>query len=457
MKIGFISLGCSKNLVDTEMMIGLFEKNQFEIVSQPSEAEILVVNTCGFIESAKKEAIDTILEMAEQKQNKCQYLIVTGCLVQRYKKELEKEIPEVDLWISVEEYPEFWNKITQLLRKSKKNKQLATLNLQDEHTQTQEQKNKEICSQLDYLNRKITTSGYYAYLKIAEGCSNHCTYCAIPKIRGPYISRKMEEILEEAQKLSDAGVEEIIVIAQDTTKYGIDLYGEPKLAELLKCLCRMNFRWIRFLYSYPETITDELIQTVKEESKICNYFDIPMQHVSNPVLKRMGRKSSGETIRNVVKKIREQIPEVVLRTTFITGFPGETEEQFEELKEFVKETKFDRLGVFPYSKEDGTPAVKLDGHMKMNIKKARANEIMKIQKEISYQNNQALIGKELEVLLEDITADGEYYIGRSTREVPDDTDGIVFVKNTNELIIGDFVKVIVEQALDYDLITRIKL
>lgn len=436
MKIGFISLGCSKNLVDTEMMIGLFEKNQFQIVSQPSEAEILVINTCGFIESAKEEAINTILEMAEYKENKCRYLIVTGCLVQRYKDELEKEIPEVDLWISVEEYSMFWEKISQLLQIPKIHE-------------------KNVMNELDYFSRKITTNGYYAYLKIAEGCSNHCTYCAIPKIRGPYISRKFEDILKEAQKLSDAGVEEIIIIAQDTTKYGMDIYGKPRLAELLKEICKMDFKWIRFLYSYPETITDELIQVVKEEEKICKYFDIPMQHISDPVLKRMGRKSSGETIRRVVKKIRKEIPQVVLRTTFITGFPGETEEQFEELKDFVNETKFDRLGVFPYSKEDGTPAVKLDGHMKMSIKKSRANEIMRIQKEISHKNNEELIGRELEVLLEDITEDGLYYIGRSTREVPDDTDGVIFVKNTKELIIGDFVKAKVEKALDYDLVVNI--
>ena len=450
MKIGFISLGCSKNLVDTEMMIGLFEKNKFEIVREPDQAEILVVNTCGFIESAKTEAVNTILEMTEYKQNNCKYLIVTGCLVQRYKSELEKEIPEVDLWISIEEYSDFWCKILQLLTNSNKNIKKENKFIQD----LNETKNNDDM-QLNYFGRKITTSGYYAYLKIAEGCSNHCTYCAIPKIRGPYISRKMEEILEEAKKLSDAGVEEIIVIAQDTTKYGIDLYGETKLASLLSELCKMKFKWIRFLYSYPETITDELIQVVKEEPKICKYFDIPIQHISDSVLKRMGRKSSGQTIRNVIKKIRKEIPEVVVRTTLIVGFPGETEEQFEELKEFVQEAKFERLGVFPYSKEDGTPAVKLEGHMTMNVKKKRAKEIMKIQKDISYKNNQELIGKQLEVMLEDLTEDGEYYIGRSMREVPDDTDGVVFVKNTENLIIGDFVNVIVKQALEYDLIAEI--
>ena len=447
MKVGFISLGCSENLVDTEMMIGLFEKNKLEIVTNPAEAEIILINTCGFIESAKQEAIDTILEMAEYKKEKCKFLVVTGCLVQRYKKELVQEIPEVDLFVSIDEYDDFWNKIqTLLIKNTETEKKSIETNIIN--TSTNEQ-------QLDYLNRKITTSGYYAYLKIAEGCSNNCTYCAIPKIRGPYISRKMEDVLEEATRLSDAGVQELIVIAQDTTKYGIDLYGEPKLAELLKKLCKMNFKWIRFLYAYPETITDELIETVKNEEKICKYFDIPMQHISDPVLKRMGRRSTSNTIRNVVKKIRKEIPKVVLRTTFITGFPGETEEQFEELREFVKETKFDRLGVFAYSKEDGTPAVKLDGHIKANIKKSRANEIMKIQNKISRENNEELIGKELEVLIENITEDGKYYTGRSTREVPDDTDGIVFVENTKDLIIGDFVKVKIEKALDYDLITSI--
>ena len=433
MKIGFISLGCSKNLIDTEMMIGLFEKNKYQIVNNPQEAEILIINTCGFIESAKQEAIDTILEMAEYKNQNCQYLIVTGCLVQRYKEELEKELPEVDLFISIDEYDNLWEKVKRLIKDKNASEKL----------------------QLDYMDRKITTSGYYAYLKIAEGCSNHCTYCAIPKIRGPYISRKIEDILKEARKLSDAGVQEIIVIAQDTTKYGIDLYGEPKLAELLKELCKLNFKWIRFLYSYPETITDELIETVRDEEKICKYFDIPMQHISDPVLKRMGRKSNGETIRRVVKKIRKEIPEVVLRTTFIAGFPGETEEQFEELKDFVEEAKFDRLGVFAYSKEDGTPAVKLDGHIKMSVKKSRANVIMKIQNRVSRENNEKLIGKKLDVLIESVTEDGEYYIGRSMREVPDDTDGVIFVENTREIIIGDFIKVEIQKALDYDLIGHI--
>ena len=436
MKVGFISLGCSKNLVDTEMMIGLLEKNGCQIVNTPEEAEILIINTCGFIESAKEEAINTILEMAEYKNGNCKYLIVTGCLVQRYKEELTKELPEVDLFIAIDEYDDIWKKISDLIK------------IKEEISNE---------NKLNYLNRKITSSGYYTYLKIAEGCSNNCTYCAIPKIRGPYVSRKLEDILEEAKLLSDAGVEEIIVIAQDTTKYGIDLYGEPKLAELLKELCKFNFKWVRFLYAYPETITDKLIETVRDEEKICKYFDIPMQHVSDAVLRRLGRRSTSETIRNVVRKIRKEIPDVVLRTTFITGFPGETEEQFEELKEFVKETRFDRLGVFAYSKEDGTPAVKLDGHLKMNIKKARANEIMKLQNKVSRENNEKLIGREIEVLLENITEDGKYYVGRSTREVPDDTDGGIFIENTKEVIIGSFMNVKIVEALDYDLIATFEI
>ncbi len=438
MKVGFISLGCSKNLVDTERMIGLFEEKGFQIENRPEEADILVINTCGFIESAKKEAIDTILEMAEFKKQNCKILIVTGCLAQRYQKELPEQFPEVDLFIPIDQYNTFWEEIEKVLKKEQKKKSKP-----------------EGLEELDYQKRKIATSGYYAYLKIAEGCSNHCTYCAIPKIRGPYVSRKMEDILEEAQKLSDAGVEELIVIAQDTTKYGIDLYGEPKLALLLRKLCAFQFKWIRFLYAYPETITDELIKTVKEEEKICHYFDIPIQHIADPVLKRMARKSDGKSIRSLIAKIRKEIPDVVLRTTLITGFPGETQEQFEELKQFVKEAKFERLGVFAYSKEDGTPAARLDGQLRKSVKEARAKEIMECQKQIARQNNEKMVGKKIEVLVENITEDGKYYTARSSREVPEDTDGIIYVENTQELVIGNFVEVKLVDALDYDFIAQI--
>ena len=299
MKIGFVSLGCSKNLVDTEMMIGMFKENKDTIVNNPNEAEVIVINTCGFIESAKEEAINTILEMAEYKKKKCKFLIVTGCLVQRYKEELIKAIPEVDLFISIDEYPKMWEEIEKTIRK-------------------EEEKNH---FELNYQTREISTGETTAYLKIAEGCSNRCTYCAIPYIRGPFISRPKEEILEEARNLAQRGFKEIIVIAQDTTKYGIDLYGKPKLAELLQDLANIKeFKWIRFLYSYPETITEELIKVVKKNSNICKYFDIPIQHISDRVLKRMNRKSNGESIKNIIKKIREEIPEVIIRTTLIVGF-----------------------------------------------------------------------------------------------------------------------------------------
>lgn len=330
MNVGFISLGCTKNLVVTEEVIGMFKQNGFNIVNDETKADIIVINTCGFIESAKQEAIDTILEMAEFKKQKCKYLIVIGCLVQRYKKDLEKLIPEVDLFVSITEYDKLWEQINKLIGEKSSNS----------------------CS-LDFLNRVITTGNNYAYLKIAEGCSNNCTYCAIPYIQGKYISRKKEDILEEARALAKKGIKELIVIAQDTTKYGIDIYGKPVLAELLDELCKIEgFKWIRFLYAYPETITDELIEVVKKNDKICKYFDMPIQHISNKVLRRMNRKSDKESIEKVIKKIRKEIPNVILRTTLIVGFPGETKEDFDELYNFVKTTKFDKLGTFMYSKED---------------------------------------------------------------------------------------------------------
>lgn len=442
MKVGFISLGCSKNLVDTEMMIGLFKNNKFEITKNPEEAEIIVVNTCGFIDSAKKEAIDTILEMADYKHNNCKLLVATGCMVQRYKDELLKELPEVDLFISIDEYNEFWKIIEKEI-----NKVMPPVSIFKEIIQDYDS--------LNYLNREISTSGYYAYLKIAEGCSNNCTYCAIPKIRGKYVSRDFNEIIKEAQNLSDKGLEEIIVIAQDTTKYGIDLYGKPRLAELLRELCKMNFKWVRFLYAYPESVTDELIEVVKNEEKIVNYFDMPIQHINDRVLKRMARRTTGAQIREKIQKIRREIPNVVMRTSLIAGFPGESEEEFEELKAFVKEIRFDRLGCFAYSKEDGTPAEKLDGHLLKSIKTKRANEIMKIQKDISLENNKRLIGTTLDVLIENITDDGKYYIGRSYREVPEDTDGVIYVENTKDLIIGNFYDIKIIDAMEYDLIGTI--
>ena len=303
MKVGFVSLGCSKNLVDTEMCIGLFRNGKFDIVNNPQDADIIVVNTCGFIDSAKEEAINTIFEMAEYKNNKCKYLIVMGCLVQRYKKELEKNLPEVDLFISIDEYDKLWDKVIGLIGSNEKTSK----------------------NTLDYMDRIVSTGNSTAYLKIAEGCSNNCTYCAIPYIRGPFESRKMEDILEEAKKLEKQGFKELVVIAQDTSKYGIDIYGKPMLAPLLEKLAKIDgFKWIRFLYAYPESITDELIDVVKKNEKICNYFDIPIQHFSDSVLKRMNRKSDSKSIHKVIEKIRKEIPDVILRTTLIVGFPGET-------------------------------------------------------------------------------------------------------------------------------------
>ena len=432
MNVGFVHLGCSKNLVDTEMAIGLFKENGYKIVNNEEEADVLVINTCGFIGPAKEEAINTILEMAEYKKKRCKYLIVMGCLVERYKEELSKAIPEVDLWIKYSSYSTIWEQIETILKSKKENK-----------------------NNLDFLDRVITTGNNFAYLRIAEGCSNFCTYCAIPKIRGPFVSRKMEDVIEEAKKLANEGYEELIIIAQDTTKYGIDIYGESKLAELLKELCKIEkLKWIRFLYAYPETITDELIEVVKNEDKICKYFDIPIHHISNSVLNRMNRKSNGETIRSLIKRLRKEIPGVVIRTTVMVGFPGETKEDFEELYNFVKEARFERLGAFSFSKEEGTPAEKLKDQIHPMTKKSRYNKIMSLQQKIASETQQEMVGKELEVLIETKTFDGKYYVGRSYREVPD-IDGLIYIEMVEKALEGKFVKCKITKASGYDLIGEI--
>ncbi len=433
MNVGFISLGCSKNLVDTEMTIGLFKKNNYNVVNNPNEADIIIINTCGFIESAKQEAIDTILEMAEYKKKRCKYLIAMGCLVQRYKEELQELLPEVDLFIKYKEYDTIWEQIEELIGKNKEND-----------------------TKLKFEDRTITTGKNFAYLRIAEGCSNRCTYCAIPYIRGNFVSRKIEGIIEEAEKLAKKGYKELILIAQDTSKYGIDLYGESKLAELLEKLAKIKeFKWIRFLYTYPESITDELIRVVKENDNICKYFDIPIQHISDSVLKRMNRKSKGQDIKNIIAKIRKEIPEVIIRTTVMVGFPGETEDDFEKLYKFVEETKFDRLGAFAYSKEDGTPAEKLNNQIHHMTKKKRYNKIMKLQQEISEANAEKQIGKELEVLIENESFDGKFYIGRSMNEVPD-IDGVIYIEKDRENCLDKFVTVRIIDSKGYDLIAKIK-
>lgn len=379
MKIGFVSLGCSKNLVDTEKTIGIFKANDYEIVNTPEEAEVIVINTCGFIESAKEEAINTILEMAEYKKQKCKYLIAMGCLVERYKEELEKAIPEVDLYIKYSEYNMLWAKIQALLKDSKTEK-----DIEDKNNNINEKTSENKYDNFDAIEERVVSTGAnFAYLKIADGCSNRCTYCAIPYIRGPQISRKMEDILKESKKLASGGYKELIVIAQDTTKYGIDIYGEPKLAELLDKISKIDgIKWIRFLYAYPETITPDLIKLVKENDKICKYFDIPIQHISDTVLKRMNRQSNGKTIRNLIQTLRKEIPNVVIRTTVMVGFPGETKEDFEELYNFLKEARFDKLGCFAYSKEEGTPAARIKEQIHPMTKKSRYNKIMSLQQEI---------------------------------------------------------------------------
>lgn len=455
MNVGFISLGCSKNLIDTEVAIGLFKDNNYKIVNNPEEADILVINTCGFIESAKEEAINTILEMAEYKKKRCKYLIAMGCLVQRYYDDLIKALPEVDLFIKIDEYNQLWNKIEDLIKRDIVEKSKVKTS-----TKISEIKPLPMPTYNEFMERVVTTGKNYAYLKIGEGCSNKCTYCAIPYIRGPFVSRKMEDILDEAEMLAKKGIKELIVIAQDTTKYGVDIYGESKLAELLEKLSKIKgIEWIRFLYSYPEGITDKLIETVANNDKIAKYFDIPIQHISDPILKKMNRKTSKENIIKILEKIRNKIPNVTLRTSLIVGFPGETKENFEELLEFVKDTKFDKLGTFMYSKEEGTPAAKLPNQIHGNTKKARYNKIMEAQQEISKQILEEKIGKTYKILVEDISFDKKYLIGRTMQDVPEE-DGLVYIKKDKNLnenkVLNNFVNCKIIDVSNYDLIGEIQ-
>ncbi len=452
MKVGFVHLGCSKNLIDTEATIGVLKSHKLEIVNDEEKADIIIVNTCGFIDSAKEEAINTILEMSEYKKKNCKYLIAMGCLVQRYYDELVKLLPEVDLFIKIDEYDKFWEKIEKLISKNIK-EQAETKTIK----KISEIPPMPMLRQEEFLNRTITTGKDFAYIKIGEGCSNRCTYCAIPYIRGPFVSRKMEDIIEEAEKLASDGIRELIVIAQDTTKYGIDLYGESKLTELLHKLSKIDgIKWIRFLYSYPEGITNDLIQEVANNPKICKYLDIPIQHISNTVLKRMNRKTTKHEIEELLKNIRKNIPDVTLRTSLMVGFPGETKEDFEELLDFVENARFDKLGTFMYSKEDGTPAEKLPNQIHGNTKKSRYNKIMQKQQEISRKNLEKNIGKIMEVLIEDISFDGKYYIGRTMKDVPE-IDGLVFVENNEKgknALLHKFVKCEIIDVEDYDLIAN---
>lgn len=461
MNVGFVSLGCSKNLVDTEMMIGLFKSNNYKIVNDPKEADIIIVNTCGFIETAKEEAIQTILEMAEYKKKKCKYLIVTGCLVERYKEELEKELPEVDVFVKFSEYETIWEQIkSKIFNTTKNDKSKEKIKSNNERNC---KKDKELkTNNLDFMNRIISTGPNYAYIRVAEGCNNFCTFCAIPYIRGRFTSRKEEDIIEEAGKLAKEGIRELIVIAQDTTKYGTDIYEEPRLAKLLHKLSEIQgIEWIRFLYSYPETITDDLINEVKTNKKICKYFDIPIQHISNNILKKMNRKTTKESIIKLIEKLRKEIPDVIIRSTVMCGFPGENENDFNELYEFIKWAKFDKLGCFTYSKEEGTAASRMPEQVHSSTKKSRYNKIMKEQQEISNENLQKFIGKKFKTLIEDayVNDKGElYFVGRTYMDTPE-IDGYVYIKGNKELQetvqINTFIECKITEVREYDLIGEV--
>lgn len=436
MNLLFISLGCDKNLVDSEVMLGLLAKEGYQMVDDEQEADVIVINTCCFIHDAKEESIQTILEMAQYKEEgRLKALIVTGCLAQRYQQEILDEIPEVDAVLGTTAYTEIVRAIEEALEGKGKvtTEDLNALPLTDPH-------------------RIVTTGGHYAYLKIAEGCGKHCTYCIIPKLRGDYRSVPMERLIAEAKDLAEQGVRELILVAQETTLYGKDLYGEKSLYRLLKELCRIDgIRWIRILYCYPEEIDDPLIQVIKEEKKICHYLDLPIQHASDEVLRRMGRRTSKEQLKAVIGKLREEIPDICLRTTLITGFPGETKEQHEELMEFVDEMEFDRLGVFTYSPEEDTPAAEMPDQIPEEIKEERQAELMELQQDIAFDAAENMIGKEVLVMIEGKVANENAYVGRTYKDAPG-VDGLIFINTEEELMSGDFAKVKVTGALEYDLI-----
>jgi len=439
MKLLFISLGCDKNLVDTEVMLGLLNQKGFTFTDDENEADVIAINTCCFINDAKQESIDTILEMAEHKKDgKCKALIVSGCMAQRYKQEIIDEIPEVDAVIGTSTYDKIADTINAVL----------------------EGKGFNQFDDLDRLpvvasKRVITTGGYYDYLKIAEGCDKHCTYCIIPKVRGNFRSVPMEQLIEETKNLVEQGVKEIILVAQETTLYGKDIYGEKSLPKLLHELGKIeDLKWIRILYCYPEEITDELIQAIKDEPKVCHYLDIPIQHASDAILKSMGRRTTKQELIDIVAKLRKEIPDIALRTTLITGFPGETIEQHEEVLEFVDNMEFDRLGAFAYSQEEDTPAAKMDNQVDEEVKIQRRDAIMEMQQEVSIDKSAEMVGKTLEVLIEGKVADENAYIGRSYMDAPN-VDGYIFINTNEELMSGDFVFVKITGALEYDLIGEI--
>ncbi len=436
MNLFFVSLGCDKNLVDSEYMIGLSKKAGYEIVSREEEADVIVINTCCFIHDAKEESIETILEMAAYKEDRCRLLVVTGCLAQRYHDEIREELPEVDVILGSANYDD----IIAAIEKSWDEKQVTIL------------KDLNYLPDMSGVDRVITTGNHMAYLKIAEGCNKRCTYCIIPSIRGNYRSVPMEHILKEAEKLADDGIRELILVAQETTVYGMDLYGKKMLPELLKKLCKIhNLNWIRILYCYPEEITDELIEVMASEEKICKYLDMPIQHSEDRILRLMGRRTNREELTETIKKLRTIIPDITLRTTLISGFPGETEEEHEAMAAFVDEMEFDRLGVFTYSPEEGTRAAAMEGQVDENVKIRRRDEIMELQQEISYDKNQRMVGRTLRVCVEGYLFDEDIYVGRSEKDAPK-VDGCVFVRSPEEIISGTFVDVLITEANEYDLI-----
>ena len=439
MKILFISLGCDKNLVDTEVMLGLLASRGHEMTDDEAEAEVIIINTCCFIHDAKEESIQNILEMAEYKKTgRLKALIVTGCLAQRYRQEILDEIPEVDAVLGTAAYDQILESLDAALAGQPEVRLADLQSLPVVETK-----------------RLVTTGGHYAYLKIAEGCDKHCTYCIIPRIRGSFRSVPMERLLKEAEELAEQGVKELILVAQETTLYGKDIYGEKKLPQLLRRLCRITgLRWIRILYCYPEEITDELIRVIKEEPKICHYLDLPIQHANDRILKRMGRRTSKQQLIEILEKLRREIPDICLRTTLITGFPGETEKEHEEVVDFVDQMEFERLGVFTYSPEEDTPAAEMPNQIEEEVKQERQAEIMELQQEISFEKAETMIGRELWCMVEGKVADECAYVARTYMDAPD-VDGYLFIQTAAELMSGDFVHVRVTGAEEYDLIGEI--
>lgn len=439
MKIMFVSLGCDKNLVDTEMMLGMLQQKGFTFTDDETEADIVVVNTCCFIGDAKEESINTLLEMAELRKNgSIRALLATGCLAQRYREEIQREIPEVDAILGTMAIEEIAEAVEQVLQGEGHN-HFRKLN----------------SAPASYRDRVLTTGGHFAYLKIAEGCNKRCTYCIIPKVRGDYRSIPMEELTAQAEALAEKGVRELILVAQETTLYGVDLYGKKSLPELLHRLAAISgIYWIRILYCYPEEITEELIETIAAEPKVCHYLDIPIQHASDEVLRRMGRRTNQEELRQWIGRLRERIPDICLRTTLISGFPGETQEDFEELYRFVNEMEFDRLGVFPYSQEEDTKAAEMPDQVPEEVKCFRRDELMELQQAIAFEKAEQMIGRVLDVMVEGKVADEDVYVTRTYRDAPN-VDGYLFLNTSATLMTGDFVKVLVTDSNEYDLIGEI--